>query len=140
MYATSDFERRQLMMKRFLIVGAIAVFALVSFTGFNLLTPGTAGAQTTDDCALTPTIASLTSCVEHAASQGIITSQGVANSLLAKLNAAQEAHDRGQTSVAINDLQAFINEVQAQAGKHIDAMHAQHMVMHAQLVIQALGG
>lgn len=29
--------------------------------------------------------------------------------------------------------------LQAQAGKHIDAMHAQHMVMHAQSVIQALG-
>jgi hypothetical protein len=43
-----------------------------------------------------------------------------------------------QTSVAINDLQAFIHEVQTQAGKHIDALHAQHMVIHAQLVIQAL--
>lgn len=128
------------MMKRRFVVVAVALFALVAFIGFNLLTPGTARAQTTDDCALTPTIASLTTCVEHAASQGLITSQGVANSLLAELNAAQAALDRGQTSVAINDLQAFIYEVQAQAGKHIDSMHAQHMVMHAQLVIQALGG
>src|SRR5712691_67959 len=133
MYATSYFERRQLMMKRRFVVVAVALFALVAFLGFNLLTPGTARAQTTDDCALTPTIASLTTCVEHAASQGLITSQGVANSLLAKLNAAQAGLDRGQTSVAINDLQAFIHEVQAQAGKHIDAMRAQHMVMHAQL-------
>ena len=128
------------MMKRRFVVVAVALFALVAFVGFNLLTPGTARAETTDDCALTPTIASLTTCVEHAASQGIITSQGVAHSLLAKLDAAQAAVDRGQTSVAINKLQAFIHEVQAQAGKHIDAMHAQHMVMHAQLVIQALGG
>lgn len=125
-------------MKRRLVIVGIALFALVAFVGFNLLNPGTARAQTTDDCALTPTIASLATCVEHAASQGIITSQGVANSLLAKLDAAQSALDRGQTSAAINNLQAFINEVQAQAGKHIDAMHAQHMVMHAQLVIQAL--
>ena len=125
-------------MKRRLVIVGIALFALVAFVGFNLLNPGTARAQTTDECALTPTIASLATCVEHAASQGIITSQGVANSLLAKLDAAQSALDRGQTSAAINNLQAFINEVQAQAGKHIDAMHAQHMVMHAQLVIQAL--
>ncbi len=125
-------------MKRRLVVVAVALFALVAFVGFNLLTPRTVRAQTTDDCALTPTIASLATCVEHAASQGIITSQGVANSLLAKLDAAQTALDRGQTSAAINNLQAFIHEVQAQAGKHIDAMHAQHMVMHAQLVIQAL--
>jgi hypothetical protein len=141
MYATSYFERRQLMMKRRFVVVAVALFALVVFIGFNLLTPGTARAQTTDDCALTPpTIASLTTCVEHCASQGLITSQGVANSLLAKLDAAQAAVDRGQTPVAINELQAFIHEVQAQAGKHIDSMHAQHMVMHAQLVNQALGG
>jgi hypothetical protein len=128
------------MMKRRLVIVGIALFALVAFVGFNLLNPGTARAQTTDDCALTPTIASLETCVEHAASQGIITSQGVANSLLAILDAAQSALDRGQTSAAIYNLQAFINDVQAQAGKHIDAMHAQHMVMHAQLVIQALGG
>ena len=128
-------------MKRHFVVVAVALFALVAFIGFNLLTPGTARAQTTDDCALTPpTIASLTTCVEHCASQGIITSQGVANSLLAELNAAQAALDRGQTSVAIKELQAFIHEVQAQAGVHIDAMHAQHMVMHAQMVIQARGG
>jgi hypothetical protein len=121
------------MMKRRFVVVAVALFALVTFIGFNQLTPGTAGAQITDDCALTPTIASLTICVEHATSQGLITSRGVANSLLAELNAAQAALDRGQTSVAINDLQAFINEVQAQAGKHIDSMHAQ-------LVIKGLGG
>jgi hypothetical protein len=138
MYTTSNVERRYLMMKRRLVVVAVALFALVAFVGFNLLTPRTVRAQTTDDCALTPTIASLATCVEHATSQGIITSQGVANSLLAKLDAAQTALDRGQTSAAINNLQAFIHEVQAQAGKHIDAMHAQHMVMHAQLVIQAL--
>ncbi|HEX9132803.1 MAG TPA: winged helix-turn-helix domain-containing protein [Ktedonobacteraceae bacterium] len=82
------------MMKRRFVVVAVALFALVAFVGFNLLTPGTARAQTTDDCALTPTIASLATCVEHAASQGIITSQGVANSLLAELDAAQAALDR----------------------------------------------
>jgi hypothetical protein len=131
-------ERRYGMMKRRLLV--LALVTITALAGFSLIATGTARAQTTDECALTPTIAALTTCVEHAVSQGLITSQGVANSLLAKLNAAQAAQDRGQTSVAINDLQAFINEVQAQAGKHIDAMHAQHMVVHAQVVIQALGG
>ena len=126
------------MMKRRFIVAAVVLFVLVAFVGFNLFTPGTVRAQTTDDCALTPTIASLKTCVEHCAIQGIIDNQGVAYSLLAELDAAQAAFDRGQTSVAINDLQAFIHEVQAQAGKHIVSMHAQHMVMHAQLVIQAL--
>jgi len=80
----------------------------------------------------------LEACVQHAADQGFIDNQGVTNSLFAKLGAAQAAFDRGQTGTAINLLNAFINEVQAQAGKHIDQMHAEHMVMHAQMVIRAL--
>ena len=125
-------------MKRRLIVAAVVLFALVAFVGFNLLTPGAARAQTTDDCVHAPTIDSLETCVEHAASQGFITNQGVAHSLLAKLDAAEEALEHGHTSQAISKLRAFIHEVQAQAGRHIDPKHAQHMVMHAQLVIQAL--
>jgi predicted negative regulator of RcsB-dependent stress response len=138
MYTTSYFERRYLIMKRRLIVVAVVLFALVVFVGFNLLTPGAVRAQTTDECVHAPTIDSLENCVEHAAQHGIIDNQGVTNSLLAKLDAAQAALDRGQTSVAINNLEAFIHEVQAQAGKHIDQVHAGHLVEHAQVVIQAL--
>jgi predicted negative regulator of RcsB-dependent stress response len=123
-------------MKQRLVV--VAFVALVAFVGFSLLTAGTARAQATDDCVHTPTIASLEACVEHAAQQGFIDNQGITNSLLAKLDAAQAALDRGQTSVAINQLQAFIHEVQAQAGKHIEQEHAGHLVEHAQVVIQAL--
>ncbi len=123
-------------MKQRLVVVALVV--LVAFVGFSLLTPRTARAQASDECGHELTIASLVTCVEHAAQQGFIDDQGVTDSLLAELDAAQAALDRGQTSVAINALMAFIHEVQAQAGKHIDAMHAQHMVMHAQMVIQAL--
>jgi len=110
----------------------------VSLVGVGLLAPGTARAQTSDDCVHASTISSLRTCVQHAADQGFIDNQGVTNSLLAKLDAAQAAQNRGQTSEAINQLDAFIHEVQAQAGKHIDPMHAQHLVMHAQMVIQAL--
>ena len=39
-----------------------------------------------------------------------------------------------------NLLHAFINEVNAQAGKHIVADHAIHLVDHAGNVITALGG
>jgi hypothetical protein len=37
-------------------------------------------------------------------------------------------------------LEAFVREVRAQAGKHILQEHAQHLLLHAQMVIQALGG
>lgn len=86
------------------------------------------------------TIESLHHCVMHALDMGHITNSSVANSLMAKLDAAQAAVDRGQPGVAINILQAFINEVNAQAGIHIDADHAGHLVAHAENVITALAG
>ena len=84
------------------------------------------------------TIESLHHCVNHALEMGHITNAGVANALLAKLDAAQAALDRGQPAVAVNNLNAFINQVQAQSGKHIDPVHADHMIMHAQMVIATL--
>jgi hypothetical protein len=126
------------MMKiRFAVLAPVILVALV---GVGLLASGTARAQANVVCVHEPTISSLRACVQHAADEGFIDNQGVTNSLLAKLDAAQAALDRGQTGVAINLLNAFIHEVQAQAGKHIQQEHAQHLVMHAQLVIQALSG
>ena len=125
-------------MKLRFVVLALVMF--VSLVGVDLLAPGTARAQTSDDCVHAPTISSLRTCVQHAADQGFIDNQGITNSLLAKLDAAQTAQDRGQTGAAIKLLNSFIHVVQAQADKHIEQEHAQHLVMHAQLVIQAIGG
>lgn len=86
------------------------------------------------------TIESLHHCVMHAYEMGHIANQGVADSLLAKLDAAQAAQARGNPDAAILLLRAFINEVNAQAGKFITAEHAGHLVDHAQNVINALGG
>jgi len=116
----------------------MALVVCVALVGFTLLVSGTVRAQAGDECPLVPTITSLIACVQHAAETGDIDNQGVANSLLVKLDAAQAAFERGQSSVAIHQLEAFIHEVQAQAGKHIDATHAEHMIMHAQAVIDAL--
>jgi hypothetical protein len=119
------------------LVGTV-LLVCVALVGFTLFVPGTARAQTGDECPLVPTISSLTACVQQASETGNIDNQGVANSLLIKLDAAQTAFDRGQSAVAIHQLKAFIHEVRAQAGKHIDAAHAEHMVMHARAVIQVL--
>ncbi|MDQ2907218.1 MAG: hypothetical protein M3Y81_27240, partial [Chloroflexota bacterium] len=59
-------------------------------------------------------------------------------SLFAKLDSAENALRHGHASRAITMLNAFISEVRAQSGKHIVPMHAMHLVMHAQLVIDAL--
>ena len=102
----------------------------------NLLVVLPAAAETMS-CDQT-TIQSLSDCVGQAAQMGHIDNQGVANSLLAEISAAQASLARGNKATAINILNAFIHDVEAQAGQHIDADHAAHMVTHAQNVIQAL--
>jgi hypothetical protein len=84
------------------------------------------------------TIPALQDCVQHAADMGMITNAGVTNSLLSKLDAAQAAVDRNAPATAVNILGAFIHAARAQAGKHIDAAHAEHMAMHAEMVVAAL--
>ena len=66
---------------------------------------------------------------------GSIKNSGEANSLLAKLNAAAAARASGKCSTAANNYQAFINELQAQMGKGVDAAAAQIMIADAQYLI-----
>ena len=84
------------------------------------------------------TVESLYHCVHHAAEMGHISNVGVAKSLLAKVAAADDALARQRTYAAVRILEAFVNEVEAQAGVHIDLMHAEHMVMHAEMIIDVL--
>jgi hypothetical protein len=118
------------------------VVALVLMALFAFAPPGVsaAHAQGSDACPFGATIASLQLCVGHAAEMGFIDNQGVTGSLLAKLDAAAAADERGQPQVAVHTIQAFMHEVTAQAGRHIDAEHADHMLAHAQVVIQSLDG
>ena len=96
--------------------------------------------ETSHDCPHDgPTIAELLHCVELGVSAGHIDNTGIANSLFAKLDAAQAALDRGQPAQAINVLGALANQVAAQKGKHIDAQHADHMLSHIQRVVDWLG-
>jgi hypothetical protein len=103
-----------------------------------LVIPARTSAQSGHHACDASTIAALRTCVGHAADMGHIDNPGIARSLLATLNAAQAAYDRGQPAVAINQLHASIHKVVAQAGKHIEADHAHHMHHHAEAVIAAL--
>ncbi len=122
---------------RFVVVIFVA---LTAFVGFNLFASATAHAQTTamSGCAQQANIETLEACVHHCADQGLITKQWVTLSLLDKLDSAENAVSYGRTARAINALNAFIAEVNAQSGTTIDPMHAMHLVMHAQIVIQTL--
>jgi hypothetical protein len=60
-------------------------------------------------------------CVIHAAHAGHIDNQGVTQSLLAKLDTAQATLDSGQAPVVVNNLMAFVQAVEAQAGRGVPA-------------------
>jgi hypothetical protein len=85
-----------------------------------------------------PTIEGLRECIDHHYSQGDISNQGTYNSLLAKVDAAQAARDRGQVDTASNILNALINQVSAQSSKKIAPETASHVINHAQMVIEEL--
>jgi len=120
-------------MKRLLpILSIAAMLLLIAAPTFA------AGNHTCDHSGAT--IESLRHCVKHAYEMDYITNKGVSNSLLAKVDAAQAAQNRGDTNATINLLRAFANEVNAQAGKHIASEHAGHLLEHTANVVAALGG
>jgi hypothetical protein len=53
---------------------------------------------------------------------------GIENSLLSKLDAAQKSLDKENTDAGINQLEAFINSVQALSGKKISETDAQILI------------
>jgi hypothetical protein len=61
--------------------------------------------------------------------------QDEGQSLLAKLEAAKAARAAGDCATAATIYQAFINEVQAQSGKHIDPTAAAIMIADAEYLI-----
>lgn len=66
---------------------------------------------------------------------GAIDNGGIANSLLAKLNAASSLRGSGNCSGAANLYQAFIDELQAQSGKHVSVGAASTMITDAQYLM-----
>ena len=66
-----------------------------------------------------------------ALAQRVVTKDGVASSLCAKLDNAAAARDRGNLKAAQNILKAFMNEVNAQRGKAITAEDADLLILLA---------
>jgi parallel beta-helix repeat protein len=71
--------------------------------------------------------------------QGLGLPTGTANSLVAKLQAALGSISAGDATTACNQLNAFINEVQAQSGKKIDAPDATALIQAAEKIKTELG-
>jgi 2',3'-cyclic-nucleotide 2'-phosphodiesterase (5'-nucleotidase family) len=66
---------------------------------------------------------------------GEIDNHGILNSLLVKLEGALATYERGQTKSAINKLEAFIKEVEAQSDEHITPEVAEALMMDAMWTI-----
>jgi hypothetical protein len=74
------------------------------------------------------TIESLQDNVEHARDLGMITQKGVYNALQTKIDNALAAKDRGSCIAMHNMLDAFINQLQAQWGKHVTDLGASLLI------------
>jgi hypothetical protein len=82
---------------------------------------------------------SLISNLDRANTLGLIKNAGLFGSVMAKLEAAKQQHDRGNTIAELNQLQAFVNELQAQGGMGIDLVTADRLIAYA-LDLIAHGG
>lgn len=84
---------------------------------------------------VTATIESVAGSVNRFYQQGKLDNAAMRNSLVSKLESAQASLNKGQIKTAINQLQAFISEVQAQSSKHITADAAALLITDAEWVI-----
>ena len=76
--------------------------------------------------------------IEELGLEGEIDNHGIVTSLLAKLDVAQKLIDDGNIDQAKNILNAFINEVQAQSGKHITPEAAELLIESAEHILSNL--
>jgi 2',3'-cyclic-nucleotide 2'-phosphodiesterase/3'-nucleotidase len=87
---------------------------------------------------VTATVQSMIASVNRFYIEGLIDNAGIRNSLLVKLNTAQTNLNKDNIKAAKNALQAFINAVQAQSGKHITKQAADLLIADANWVIAHL--
>jgi cytochrome c len=84
------------------------------------------------------TVGSLITTVNAFVADGRINDSNTANGLLAKLNDARDAMDKGKNSVGANKLREFTDQVNGRAGRSIAPDAAQLLVTDAQYVIGTL--
>ncbi len=77
--------------------------------------------------------------VNKCSEMGWIDNWGIENSLKQKLRAAKAAEERGQLKPMENILNAFINEVLAQRGKHINEQCADILIADAEFILESYG-
>lgn len=119
------------------VLGPIAHIAAIDDTTGNGTLGGSTGTNLAaiafEGVAITPE--SIKADVRSAIASGAIDNVGVANSLLAKLDAASAARSRGECAAAGNNYGAFVNELTAQSGNHVQAATAAQLISEARFLI-----
>ena len=110
--------------------------ALVALAVGALAQVGMAFAHEEEKCEMT--LDTLVECVTHHWERGEIYNEGVYQSLIAKVNAAVDARDRGDIEAAANILSAFISEVEILKSTQIAPEAAEHMIAHAEEALENL--
>lgn len=77
--------------------------------------------------------------VEEAYQKGRIDNQGIANSLNQKLENVKNQLEKNKTKQAGNSLNAFLNEIEAENGKHINKEAYNLLKYNANCIIERLG-
>jgi hypothetical protein len=100
----------------------VSLSPLVTPTTFTLTVAGTSGAvnhSSSVSVTVVATSSAILSVVAQILAAGCIDNSGIGSSLAAKLTAAQAEINAGNIQDAIDILMAFINELNAQSGKHV---------------------
>jgi beta-propeller repeat-containing protein len=115
---------------------------LVTPGTYTLSVTGTSGAlthSTTVSVTVTVTPDSLIQVIQTDISQDCIDNSGVGNAFIVKLNAAKAYIAAGDIQSAINTLTALLNQLYAQAGKHVKTACTDSLIEDVQALLASLG-
>ncbi len=85
-----------------------------------------------------PSIGGTSDIVDVDLASGAINNAGTAHSLNSQLDNAQALLNQGDIQGTISALNAFIQHVEAQSGKHIEVQAAQLLINDAQVIMNSL--
>jgi len=88
---------------------------------------------------VTPTTGGMKNVINSFLTTGAIDRSGIANALTSKLSVAQTFISGGDNQTATNVLQALLNQLNAQSGKHISAAAASALITDTQALQASLG-
>lgn len=124
-------------MQRYLLIGLLLILGVVLTGSFTPLAAQEACGGTSfaspQSC-----IAALEAEINMAAMNGGIDNEGIVNSLMEKLEQAYDSVMAGDLHRAMNHTMAFMNEVMAQAGKHIMEDVAMELMNGAEMLMMLL--